>query len=52
MAMAINSVWPLLMLPVVLVAVKRLVIDREEAYWRREFGLEYADYRRRVRRWI
>ena len=52
LTMAINCMWTLLLLPVVLIAVKRLVIDREEAYLGREFGLEYDDYRRRVRRWI
>ena len=52
MALAVNSGWPLLMLPIVIVAVKQFVIGREETYLHREFGVEYDDYRRRVRRWI
>lgn len=28
------------------------VIPREEAYLKRRFGLEYADYCEKVRRWL
>jgi protein-S-isoprenylcysteine O-methyltransferase Ste14 len=52
LAVAVNALWPLLMLPIVLVALKRFVVDREEAYLSRKFGEAYDDYRRRVRRWI
>jgi protein-S-isoprenylcysteine O-methyltransferase Ste14 len=44
--------WPLLLLPIVLVAVHRLVIIREEAYLERKFGQAYRDYVGRVRRWV
>ena len=47
-----NLAWAILVLPVVVVALRRLVIVREEAYLQREFGAEYEDYRRRVRRWL
>lgn len=47
-----NSVWPLLLLPLVLVVMHFGVIVREEAYLERLFGEEYRSYRRRVRRWI
>jgi protein-S-isoprenylcysteine O-methyltransferase Ste14 len=47
-----NSGWALLILAIVLVALKHLVIDREETYLQREFGADYDAYRRRVRRWI
>lgn len=47
-----NSGWPLLLLPLVLLALYHLVIRREERYLASEFGDEYERYRRRVRRWI
>lgn len=47
-----NAAWPLLVLPVVVFALRRLVVDREEAYLQREFGAQYDDYRRRVKRWL
>jgi len=48
----VNSLWPLLLLPVVLVIMSRGVIAREEAYLERRFGDEYRSYRSRVRRWL
>ena len=47
-----NAVWPLIVLPVVLVLVQRGVIEREERYLERRFGQAYRDYRARVRRWL
>ncbi len=47
-----NSLWPLLLLPLVLVVMHFGVIVREEAYLERLFGEEYRAYRRRVRRWL
>lgn len=44
--------WGFVLLPVVLVAVRRLVIVREEAYLERKFGQAYRDYLGRVRRWV
>jgi protein-S-isoprenylcysteine O-methyltransferase Ste14 len=43
--------WPLLLLPGVLAAVDRGVIQAEERYLQRRFGPAYERYRRRVRRW-
>lgn len=48
----VNSLWPLLALPVVLVVIQRGVIAREEAYLERRFGDEYRAYRAAVRRWL
>lgn len=47
-----GSAWPLLALPVVLLAVHWLVIAPEETYLRARFGEEYESYTRRVRRWL
>ncbi|MGE0553039.1 MAG: isoprenylcysteine carboxylmethyltransferase family protein [Gemmatimonadales bacterium] len=47
-----NSVWPLLLLPLVLGLVILVVIGREERYLEARFGDAYQDYRRRVRRWL
>lgn len=51
-ALLVGTWWPLALLPLVLLAVDRLVIAREEPYLARAFGAEYAAYRRRVRRWL
>lgn len=47
-----NSWIAVLLLPVVLVIINRGVIDREERYLHQLFGEAYADYTRRVRRWL
>jgi protein-S-isoprenylcysteine O-methyltransferase Ste14 len=44
--------WPLVMLPLALVALTALVIRREERYLEAAFAAEYAAYRSRVRRWL
>jgi len=48
----VNTVWPLILLPLVLVTMHYGVITREEAYLERVFGEEYLTYKRRVRRWL
>ena len=48
----VNTVWPLILLPLVLVTMHYGVITREEAYLERLFGEEYLAYKRRVRRWL
>jgi protein-S-isoprenylcysteine O-methyltransferase Ste14 len=47
-----NSLWSLLLLPLVLLVMHQGVIAREEAYLERRFGDEYRQYRARVRRWL
>ena len=44
--------WPLVLLPLALLAVRRLVIQPEETYLAERYGTLYADYRRSVRRWL
>ena len=51
-ALLVNSVWPYVLFPVVIVLVQRWVIAPEEAYLERKFGAEYRAYRARVRRWL
>ena len=48
----VNSWWPLVLLPVVVLAVDRMVIAREERYLAAAYPSEYSTYRARVRRWL
>jgi protein-S-isoprenylcysteine O-methyltransferase Ste14 len=52
LAVAFGVIWALIVLPLVLIAVDRLVIAREERYLERKFGAEYTAYGQRVRRWL
>jgi protein-S-isoprenylcysteine O-methyltransferase Ste14 len=52
LALLLNFAWPLVFLPLVLALLVALVIRREEAYLRRDFGPDYDDYCRRVGRWL
>ena len=47
-----NTLWAVLLLPPLLIVMRRGVIDREECYLAGRFGQEYRDYRARVRRWF
>ena len=48
-----NGAWPMLLAPIAVVATFNFVhIPYEEAAMRREFGADFDDYARRVRRWI
>src|SRR5260221_12968055 len=47
----VNTLWPLLALPLVLLSMHYGVIRREEAYLERQFGEEYRRYKATVRRW-
>ena len=51
-ALVLNTIWPVILLPVVLWAMVRYVIRREEAYLERTFGAEYVEYKKNVRRWL
>jgi protein-S-isoprenylcysteine O-methyltransferase Ste14 len=48
----VNALWPLLLLPIVLVVMQRGVIAREERYLEMKFGEEYRRYKAGVRRWL
>jgi protein-S-isoprenylcysteine O-methyltransferase Ste14 len=47
-----QSLWALVLLPLVLATISRKVIAPEEAYLERRFGGEYGEYKTRVRRWL
>lgn len=51
-AAVINSAWPVILLPVVLMVLVRSVVSREEQYLSDAFGDQFAAYRGRVRRWL
>lgn len=51
-ALVIGTLWPLLVLPVVLWGLFRMVVRREEAYLSQKFGVAYDRYRQSVRRWL
>ena len=47
-----DNVWMLMLLPVTLATLTFFVIQREEAYLAGEFEEHWAEYSRRVRRWL
>ena len=51
-ALILNSWWPVLLLPLVVIVIQRTVIAREERYLRERFPVEYPAYCSRVRRWL
>jgi protein-S-isoprenylcysteine O-methyltransferase Ste14 len=51
-AFLMNMVWPVLLLPGVLLILFAAVIAREERYMRATFGEAYDSYCRRVPRWL
>ncbi len=52
LALLLGSWWPLVLWPLVIVAVRLLVIRPEEAYLTQRFGGAYAEYQSRTRRWL
>ena len=46
-----NAPWVIAMAVPAAFITRRLVIDKEERYLEDKFGLEYRDYKSRVRRW-
>lgn len=51
-ALLLDSLWVLVLVPVLAALLDRLIIPGEEARLRGIFGESYAGYTRRVRRWI
>lgn len=52
LALAYGLIWPVILLPGVLLLLTAAVIAREERYMRATFGSGYVDYCQRVRRWL
>jgi protein-S-isoprenylcysteine O-methyltransferase Ste14 len=52
LAVLLNSLWILAVLPFVLAVMTWGVIQREERYLERKFGSVYLDYEAAVRRWV
>ena len=52
LALVFGSWWPLVLWPLVIVAVRRKVIRPEEEYLTQRFGRTYTNYQSRVRRWL
>ena len=50
--LVMNWVWALFIFPAVIWLLYRYVISKEERYLEAEFGEEYREYCRKVRRWI
>ena len=51
-AISMNALWVLVLVPIPFVIINLAVINREERYLERKFGREYMSYRARVRRWL
>jgi len=47
-----NTLWPLVVLPAILLVMNLWVIPGEERHLEEQFGDEYREYRLNVRRWI
>jgi protein-S-isoprenylcysteine O-methyltransferase Ste14 len=47
-----QSIWALILLPVVLAIILRRAIESEEAFLEKRFGADYVSYKEKVRRWI
>ena len=52
LAIAFDSLWPLVTLVPFALVIRYGVVAREEAYLERTFGEVYRRYRARVRRWL
>jgi protein-S-isoprenylcysteine O-methyltransferase Ste14 len=48
----LDSAWPLLLTPVLVLLLDRLVIAKEERRLQAQFGEAYLSYQRRVGRWL
>lgn len=47
-----QSLWALILLPVVIMIIQRGAIEKEEAFLEQKFGADYKRYKASVRRWL
>ncbi|MBK5212466.1 MAG: isoprenylcysteine carboxylmethyltransferase family protein [Flavobacteriaceae bacterium] len=47
-----GNLWTFLFIPLVLLVVTKFIIVKEEQYLGRNFGTDYLEYCKKVRRWI
>jgi len=47
-----QSLWALVLFPIVLTIIQRKAIEPEEAFLERRFGANYGSYKASVRRWL
>lgn len=52
LAFLVGNWWTLILAPILALIVNYYIIRREERYLERTFGMEYTDYKHRVRRWL
>lgn len=48
----VGNWWNIILLPVLVFIVQAYVIKKEEKYLERAFGVQYLEYKKRVRRWL
>jgi len=48
----IGNWWNVILFPLLFIIVQEYIIKREEKYLELEFGKEYNDYKKTVRRWL
>lgn len=51
-SIADQSVWTLILLPIVLTIIQRRAIEPEETFLEKRFGTDYLRYKENIRRWI
>ncbi len=48
----IGNWWNIILFPLLFLIIQEYIIKREEKYLELEFGQQYEEYRRKVRRWL
>ena len=51
-AIADQSIWALILFPIILVIIQHWAIEPEEAFLERRFGTDYSSYKSKIRRWL
>ena len=51
-AIADQSIWALVLFPIIVIIIQHWAIEPEEAFLERRFGTDYSSYKASVRRWL